>query len=78
MKSIAGMVIKSRLPELAFVTGDEREADFELRQMLSYVLKADRIGYSELQTQLDEEQSRELISDSSRLCSSSSCVCSSE
>lgn len=60
MKSIAGMVIKSRLPELAFVTGDEREADFELRQMLSYVLKADRIGYSELQTQLDEEQSREL------------------
>nr|MDY5756582.1 peptide chain release factor N(5)-glutamine methyltransferase [Eubacteriales bacterium] len=60
MKSIAGKVIKSRLPELALVTGDEREAEFELRQMLSYVLKADRIGFSELQTQLDEEQSREL------------------
>ena len=47
MKSIAGKVIKSRLPELALVTGDEREAEFELRQMLSYVLKADRIGFSE-------------------------------
>lgn len=40
--------------ELGRIVGNKREAEFELRQMLSYVLKVPRIGFFELNSELDD------------------------
>ncbi len=60
MSETVGDFIKKHLPNLINIIGDEREAEFELRQMLATVIRVPRIGFFELESRLNEDQSIQL------------------
>ena len=54
--------LKKLIPELSGVSGDEREAEFELKQLYAYVLGKSRLGAVELESPMKEEDEARLIS----------------